>query len=60
MDSGQSGSIKQVVFDAGHRQMMLKVGFHSIKTGCLEMTAGHDSGRQRLGRAVGELIDQVC
>ena len=59
MDSRQGSLIKQVVFDPGNSQMMFKIGFHPLKAGCLQMTSSHDSRGQRLGRAVGEVIDQV-
>ena len=59
MDSSQSGLIKQVVLDPGDPQMMLKVSLHPLEFGCLKMASRHDPGGQRLGRPVGEFVDQI-
>ena len=53
MDSGHCILIKKVLFNAGDGQVMFEVILHSGKIGALQVTAGHNSGSQRLRRTVG-------
>ena len=59
MDSGDGGLIEEVFLDAGDSEVVTEVALHIFTINPVEMTAGDDSGCQRLRVAVEELIDEV-
>ena len=59
MDRGDGGLIEEVFVDAGDSEVVAEVALHIFTVDPIEMTAGDDSGCQRLRVAVEELIDEV-
>jgi len=59
MDSRNGGLIEEVFVDAGDSEVVAEVALHVFTVDPIEMTARDDSGCQRLGVAVKELIDEV-
>ena len=59
LDSRDGVLIEEVFVDAGDGEVVAEVVLHVFTLDPIEMTAGDDSGCQRLRVAVEELIDEV-